>query len=68
MVNKVLNELFYPFRDRQNSGQHNGFSNWQASQYGSKLDWSRDEFCQSLYENRGPKPALFVSKAVIGKY
>ena len=25
----------------------------------------RDEFCQSLYENPGPKPVLFVSKTII---
>ena len=44
-----------------------GFLSWyQASQYGSRLDWSRDEFCQSLYENSGPKPVLFVSKAITG--
>ena len=34
-------------------------------QYGPRLDWSRDEFCQSLYENPGPKHVLFVSKTII---
>ena len=28
------------------------------------LDRSRDEFCQSLYENPGPKSVLLVSKAI----
>ena len=65
MVNKVSSELFFPFRAQQNLDQQYGFSDRQASQYGSRLDWSRDEFCQSLYENPGPKPILFVSKAII---
>ena len=30
-----------------------------------RFDWSRDEFCKPLYENLGPKPVLFVSKARI---
>ena len=29
------------------------------------MDWSRDEFCQSLHENPGQKPVLFVSKAIM---
>ena len=45
-------------------GQQYEFSNRQASQYGSRLDWSRDKFCQSLYENPSPKPVLFVGKAI----
>ena len=65
-VNKVLSELFYPFRAQQNLGQQHKFSDRQASQYGSKLDWSRGDFCQLLYENPGPKPVLFVSKATKG--
>ena len=64
-VNNVLNELFYPFRAQQNKGQQYEFSDRQASQYDSRLDWSRDEFYQSLYENPDPKPVLFVSKAIM---
>ena len=41
------------------------FCDRQASQYGSKLDWSHDESCQSLHKNPGPKPTLFVNKATI---
>ena len=35
------------------------------SQYGFRLDWPRDEFCQSLYKNPCRKPVLFVSKAIM---
>ena len=68
MVNKVLIEVFYMFQLQQNLAQQYGFLNRQASQYNSMLDWSRDEFCQSLYENPGPKTVLFVSKAIITIY
>ena len=63
-VIEVLNELFSPFRPQQNYDQQYGFSDPWGSQYGSRLDWSRDEFSQLLYENPGPKPVLFVSKAI----
>ena len=46
-------------------GQQYEFSDQQASQYFSRLNWSRDEFCQSLYENPGLKPVLSVSMAII---
>ena len=63
-VNKILSELFYQFRAQQYLGQQYGFSDRQASQYGSRLDWSRDEFYQSLYENPGPKPVWSAGKAI----
>ena len=63
-VNKVQSELSYSFRVQQNFAQQYGFLDRQASQYDSRLDWSREKFCQSLYENPGPKPLLFVSKAI----
>ena len=46
--------------------QQYAFSDRQASKYGSRFDWSHDEFCQSLCENPGPKskPILFVSKEI----
>ena len=65
MVNEVSSELLYQFRAQQNVGQQYGFSDRQASQYGSRLDWSRDEFCQSLYDNPSLKPVSFVSKAIL---
>ena len=65
MVNKVLSGVFYSTRAQQNVGQQYGFSDWQANQYGFRLDCSRDEFYLSLYENPGPQPVLFVSKAII---
>ena len=68
MVNKVLSEQFYPIRAEENVGQQYEFSNRQASQYGSRLDWSHDEFRQSLYENSGPRPVLFASKVIICSY
>ena len=61
MANKVLSELFYPFRAQHNLRQQ------KASQYVLKLDWSRDEFCQSLYENPGPKHVMFVRKAITAR-
>ena len=64
-VNKVLSDLFYPFRAQQNLSQQYGFLDRQASRYGSRFHCSRDEFYQSLYENLGPKPVLFVGKAII---
>ena len=60
----MLRELFYPLRAQQNFSQQYEFLDRQASQYGSRLDWSRDEFRQSLCENPGQKPVLFVSKAI----
>ena len=53
-LNKVLRELFYPLRAQKNFGQQHGLLDRQASQYGSRLDWSRDEFRQSLCKNPGP--------------
>ena len=58
-VNKVLSELFSPFRAQQNLGQQYGSSDKQASQYSSRLDWSCDGFCQSLYKSPSPKLVLF---------
>ena len=63
MVNKILNELFYPFRAQQKRPTIRIFKLVsQSIRLG--LDWSRDEFYQSLYENPGPKPVLFVDKAI----
>ena len=64
ILNKVLRELFYPFRAQKNFTQQYGFLDGQASQYGPRLDWWHDEFRQSLCKIIGPKPVLFVSKAI----
>ena len=69
MVNKILNERFICFELSKTKANNTNFLiNKPVSQYNSRLDWSRDEFCQSLFENPGPKPVLFVSKAIINNY
>ena len=64
MVKKVLSELFYSFRAQQNLDQQDGFLDPQTSQCTSRLDWSHDKFCQSLYENPCPKLVCFVSQTM----
>ena len=48
--------MFFPLLAQQNSGQQHGFSDRQASQYGSKLYWSRDKFRLSMYANHVKTP------------
>ena len=59
---------FIHISSQQNLSQQYEVSDRQVSQYGSRLDWSRDEFYESLYENPGPKPVLAFSKAIISIY
>ena len=64
-MNKVLSEMFYPFRAEENLA-HNGFRIGKPVK--TAPNWTgrvpRDEFWQSLHENPGPKPILFVSDAI----
>ena len=63
-LNKVLRGPFYPLRALQNFSQQYRYLDRQVSQYGSRLHWSRDEFCQSLCRNPGPKPVFFVTYGI----
>ena len=53
-----FDELLHPFQARRKLAQHFGCLDWQAIEYNSGLDWSREEFYQSEDDISGWKPSL----------